>query len=325
MIHTMTYRTKLATVAVFASFAVTAGVAQDTLTLTDGTGTEVAVPAEPERIVSLHDTSLTVALIELGVIPVGSHGRTEEDGTPFIRSAELVTGYDFANSGIAFVGNLPADVEAVAALEPDLILTTSWQTAGVDQLRAIAPTYVFDIDATDDFDVYARIAEVTGTTDRLEKLENRYRAQLEVINGLVDTSGITVSVIQGYNGELQVWNTYGSLGKVLRDAGFTFPDAINAIEGNSRQIFSGEAYPEFDGDFIFVTYRPSRGETPADARAALDEVLPGWCDVLHACANNQVIYIPREIASSATYDSLFALTEIVGSQIVGRDFVPMPE
>jgi iron complex transport system substrate-binding protein len=320
----MTLEKTLAALA-FAALSVVPAWAQGTLTLTDGTGTEVAIPADPQRIVALHDTSLTVALLELGIVPVGSHGRTAEDGVPFIRSGELVTGYDFSNSEIAFVGNLPADVEAVAALEPDLILTTTWQTAGVEQLRAITPTYVFDIATTDDFEVYEQIAEVTGTTDRLKKLETRYQAQLDVLNQLVDPSEITVSVIQGHGGELLVWNTYGSLGKVLRDAGFTFPDVINAIEGNERQSFSGEAYPQFDADFIFVTYRPSRGETPASARAALDEVLPNWCNVLHACRNNQVIYIPREIASSATYDSLFALTEIVGSHIAGRDFTPMPE
>lgn len=299
--------------------------AQEGRVMTDSTGTEVTIPANPQRIVSLHDTSLTVALLELGVMPVGSHGRVEDNGTPFIRSGKSVTGYDFDNSDIEFIGNLPADIEAVTALEPDLILTTSWQTAGIEQLRMIAPTYMFDIDATEDFDVYAQLAEVTGTTDRLEKLEGRYRRQIDTIKQQVDPSKIRVSVIQGAGGELHVWNTYGSLGKVLRDAGFAFPELTDSIEGNSRQVFSGEAYPGFDADFIFVTYRPERGETIADARAALDEVLPGWCDVLHACKNNQVIYVPRELASSATYDSLFALTEIVGSHVIGREFVPMPE
>lgn len=299
--------------------------AQENRMLVDDTGTEIEVPAHPERIVSLHDTSLSVALIELGIIPVGSHGRVGDNGEPYIRSGGTVTGYDFGNSDIAFLGNQPADIEAVTALEPDLILTTNWQSAGIEQLRSIAPTYVFDIDSTNDFDIYAQLAEVTGTTDRLEKLEKRYRLQIDTIRRQVDPSGIKVSIIQGHGGELHVWNSYGSLGKVLRDIGFTFPDTTNAIKGNARQIFSGEAYPQFDADFIFVTYRPVRGETITDARAALDEVLPGWCEVMHACRNNQVIYLPREIASSATYDSLFALTEIIGSHIVGRSFVPIPD
>lgn len=293
--------------------------AQEMREVTDDTGTSVDIPAQPERIVALHDTSLTVALVELGVLPVGSHGRSTSDGVPFIRSGKLVTGTDFDNSDIAFVGNLPADLEAIAALEPDLILTTTWQSAGVEQLRRIAPTYVFDIDRTDDFDVYRQIAVLTGTEDRLARLETRYRTQLDTLNTLVDTSQVQVSVIQGHAGELLVWKTYGSLGKVLRDAGFRFPEIVDRIEGNGRQAFSGESFPEFDADFIFVTYRPSRGESPQTARAALDDVLPGWCNLLQACRNGNVVYLPRELASSATYDSLFALTEIVASHVVGRE------
>jgi len=305
------------------TLALSPALAQETQTLTDGTGTEATVPADPQRVVALHDTSLTVALLELGIVPVGSHGRTTENAEPNIRSGKLITGYDFDNSTIEFVGNLPADVEAVAALEPDLILTTDWQTADVGQLRSIAPTYVFPISTMDDFDVYRTVAEVTGTADVLDKLEARYQSQLDMIDGLTDPAEITVSVIQANGGELQVWNTYGSLGKVLRDAGFVFPAAIDAIEGNERQIFSGESYPEFDADFIFVTYAVERGESPAIARAALDEVLPNWCDVLHACRNGQIVYVPREIASSATYDSLTALTQIVASHVVGRDYVAL--
>ncbi|WMT87153.1 ABC transporter substrate-binding protein [Pelagibacterium sp. 26DY04] len=317
----MTFKPFLAALAT----ALVAGpaLAQDSQVLTDGTGTEITVPADPQRVVSLHDTSLTVALLELGIVPVGSHGRTPENAQPNIRSGKLITGYDFDNSAIEFVGNLPADVEAVAALEPDLILTTDWQTADVGQLRSIAPTYVFPISTMDDFEVYRTVAEVTGTTDELEKLEARYGAQLDMIDALVTPQDITVSVIQANAGELHVWNTYGSLGKVLRDAGFAFPAAIDAIEGNERQIFSGESYPDFDADFIFVTYAVERGETPAMARAALDEVLPGWCEVMHACRNGQIVYVPREIASSATYDSLTALTQIVASHVAGRDYVAL--
>ena len=205
------------------SLLVTPALAQETRTLTDDTGTEVTIPTDPQRIVALHDTSLTVSLLELGVVPVGSHGRVLADGTESIRSGKLITGYDFDNSNITFVGNLPADVEAVAALEPDLILTTDWQTADVDQLRTIAPTYVFNISTADDFETYRKLAEVVGKADALDKLEARYQAQIGMIRQLTDPAKISVSVIQGNKGQLQVWNTYGSLGKVLRDAGFVFP------------------------------------------------------------------------------------------------------
>lgn len=298
-------------------------IAQETRSFTDGTGAEVELPVSPQSIVSLHDTSLTVALLELGITPSGSHGRTNADGSPYIRSSLTATGVDFDNSGIAFMGNLPADIERVAAEQPDLILTTTWQTAEPETLRQIAPTYVFDIATTDDFDIYAQLAEITGKNEELNALKARYDAQIGLIKDEIDTGNVKVSVIQGYDGQLHVWNTYGTLGKVLRDAGFTFPDAVNAIEGNERQIFSAEEFPQFDADFIFVTYRADRGETAEDARAALDAVLPSWCDALHACRENQVIYLPRSLASTATYDAAGDIAYVVLSHIGGRDFVSM--
>lgn len=252
----------IAAIAILA-MAASPALAQQTETFTDGTGTEVTVPAQPQRVVSLHDTSLTVALLELGIVPVGSHGRTPENAPePHIRSGKLITGYDFDNSTIEFVGNLPADVEAVAALEPDLILTTDWQTADVGQLRSIAPTYVFPISTMDDFDVYRTIAEVTGTTDVLDKLDARYQAQIDMIDALVDPEDITVSVIQASSGELHVWNTYGSLGKVLRDAGFAFPAAIDSIEGNERQIFFGRSLSAIRCRFHLRHLRGRTGRKP---------------------------------------------------------------
>ncbi|RVV96828.1 iron-siderophore ABC transporter substrate-binding protein [Mesobaculum littorinae] len=296
--------------------------AQDMREVTDDLGRRVTIPADPQRIVSLHDTSLTVALLELGVMPVGSHGRTTPDGTPYIRSSDTATGVDFDTSDIAFVGGSPADVEAVAAARPDLIVTTSWQTADPDQLAAIAPTYVFDIATADDFDVYAQLADIVGAEDRLAALQARYDAQIALLRDQVDTGAMRVSVIQGSDGQLLVWNTYGTLGKVLRDAGFTFPRIVDEIEGNARRSFSAERLPEFDGDLVFVTYRADRGETAEDARAALAQVLPSWCETLHACREDQVVFLPRSLASTATYDAATALIYTVLSQIDGRDLAP---
>jgi iron complex transport system substrate-binding protein len=299
--------------------------AQDTRSFTDDTGRVVDVPTAPVRIVSLQDLSLTVPLLELGVTPVGSHGRTTADGTLFIRSSDVLTGIDFDNSTIQFVGNLPADVEAVAALEPDLILTTPWQTADVAQLAAIAPTVVLDDSKRGDFGMHDVLAELTGTQDRLAILKNRYEGQVAQIKRLIDTGSITVNVIQGVEGQLYVWHTYGALGKVLRDAGFKFPAAVNAIPEGADQAFGAEALPEMDADFIFVTYRTDALETPADAKANLEAVLPDYCSFLHACRENQLVIVPREEASASSYYGLGALSYMIISQISGRRFAPKPD
>ena len=298
--------------------------AQETRSFTDDAGRTMDIPTRPVRIVSLQDLAITVPLLELGVTPVGSHGRTTAEGQPFIRSSDVLTGIDFDNSDIKFVGNLPADVEAVAALEPDLILTTPWQTAPVEQLAAIAPVVVLDDSKRGDLAMHDILAELTGTEDRLAVLKARYQGQIAQIRRLIDTPNISVNVIQGVNGQVAVWHTYGALGKVLRDAGFTFPDRVNAISGGDPENLSGEALPELDADFIFATYRTDTLETPADAKKYLEEVLPNFCDYLHACRENQFIIVPREEASASSYYGLGVLSYMIISQISGRDFVPMP-
>ncbi|MDR9963951.1 hypothetical protein KIF59_16190 [Enterobacter cloacae subsp. cloacae] len=45
------------------------------------------MPLHPKRIVSLHDPDITIPLIELGVPPVASHGRTRPDGSHFLAPA----------------------------------------------------------------------------------------------------------------------------------------------------------------------------------------------------------------------------------------------
>lgn len=295
--------------------------AQDTRTFTDDLGRTVDIPAEPLRIISLHDLAITVPLLELGISPVGSQGRTTAEGEPFIRSSDVLTGVDFGNSHIKFVGNLPADVEAISALEPDLILTTPWQTAPVEQLDIIAPTLVLDNSKRGDLGMHDILAEITGTEDRLAVLKTRYEGQVAQIRRLIDTANISVNVIQGVNGEILSWHTYGALGKVLRDAGFTFPDRVNQIPEGDLARMSAEELPALDADFLFVTYRTDILETPDDAIGHLNEVMPGFCNFLHACRENQMIVIPREEASASAYYGLGVLSYMIISHISGRDFV----
>jgi iron complex transport system substrate-binding protein len=295
--------------------------AQETRTITDFAGRSVDIPVKPLRIVSLHDLTITIPLIELGVFPIGSHGRTMEDGTPFIRSSSVLTGVDFNNSPIEFVGNNPADIEAISALQPDLILTTEWQGAPVDQLEKIAPTVVIT-DTASMFDTYDLLADITGTQDRMTFLKARYDGQIAQIKRLIDTQDITVSVLQGVDGTFYVLHTYGTLGQVLRDAGFKFPAIIDAIPEGGDLDVPAEQLPELDADFVFATYRTDALETPADSAEQLNAVVPDFCQYLTACQNNQLITIPREEASSNSFYALGAISYMVISNISGRDFVP---
>lgn len=64
-----------------------------------------------------------------------------------------------------------------------------------------------------------------------------------------------MSVIQANQGKINAMHSYHSLGRVLRDAGFTFPPLIESIPEGGRIDVSAERLPELDADFVFATAR----------------------------------------------------------------------
>ena len=268
----------------------------------DDTGRSVSVPERPLRIVSLDDVNITVPLIELGVMPVGSQGRVGPGGHRFLRGSLILTGVDFDNSEIGFLGTQPVDVEAVAALKPDLIITLSHRPTPVAQLQEIAPTVVLDETVRSAFEIYGVLAELSGRQAEAAVLERRYQAQLAQLRSIGDLGKISVSVISATgDGKINIERTYGSFGGVLRDAGLRFPAMIDAIPDNRNIDVSPEALPELDADFVFDTYRGDKGETPLDAEARMAAILPDYCRFLSACAKGRYIVIPRDEAKAISY------------------------
>lgn len=307
-----------ALLATLALLIVSPALAQETRQYTDDAGRTVEVPVAPQRIVTLHDSSLTTPLIELGIMPVGAFSRSGDEG-PYMRGAATLTGVTFDNSGIANVGGSPADLEAIAALEPDLIITAAFQQTPIDQLQSIAPTVVVEDDMLGELATFEDIAVLTGTEDRLAILKSRYQAQLGQLRAVLDGREISASILLTQEGQIAAWHTYGVLGKVLRDAGFTFPEAIETIEGSERVFFSGEELQSFDADFMFLTYDAPRGQTPADAIADLGTLTPSFCRFLTACQGERFVLLPREDAVARSYTAAGMMASAVLAAISGRD------
>lgn len=293
-----------------------------TQAFTDDLGRVVQVPAHPKRIVSMHDLDITIPLIELGVPPVASHGRTRPDGSHYLRSSAQLTGVDFDNSDIKFIGTADIDLEAVAAAKPDLIITEPNRNVPIEQLAKIAPTVSIDHLLGSAPRIYRKLAQLTGTEARLAILDRRYQAQIQQLKQTVDTQKITVSVIQANNGKITVHHSYHALGRVLRDAGFRFPALIEHIPDGERIDVSAEQLPDLDADFVFATWRSDTGGKPQDERAEMEKVLPGWCDFMLACRSGHYVLLPREEVISNSYAALSLLVAEVQSHIAGR---PIPQ
>lgn len=268
----------------------------------DDAGRDVPIPDHPARVVSLDDLVLTVPLLELGIVPIASQGRVSPSGDYFLRSGLGLTGLDFDNTGMAFLGMQPVDVEAVAGLGPDLILTLDGRPTPPDQLARIAPTVVLDDTRHSPRDFYRLLARITGRTERLDLLERRDAARIAQLRHVLGDAPPSVSVFDATgDGKLSVEHTYGALGAVLRDAGLAFPAMTNAIPPNKSVTVSPELLPELDADFIFGTYRDDKDETPEDARARLAAIVPDYCRYLRACREGRMYFVPRDPAKSLTY------------------------
>ncbi|KUQ13496.1 preprotein translocase YidC [Klebsiella aerogenes] len=298
-----------------------AAAAADSQTFTDDLGRTVSVPLHPQRIVSMHDLDITIPLIELGVPPVASHGRTRPDGSHYLRSSAQLTGVDFDNSEIRFIGTADIDLEAVAAAKPDLIITEPSRHVSVEQLAKIAPTVSIDHLQGSAPRIYRKLAQLTGSQARLAVLERRYQEQIKQLKATVDPQQYRVSVIQANNGKVTVHHSYHALGRVLRDAGFRFPPLIDKIPDGQRIDVSAEQLPELDADFVFATWRSDTGGKPQDELKAMEAVMPGWCDFMRTCRTGRYILLPREEVISNSYAALTLMVAQVQSHIVGR---PIP-
>ncbi|EIX9221283.1 MULTISPECIES: ABC transporter substrate-binding protein [Klebsiella] len=295
--------------------------APQTQIFTDDLGRTVTVPLHPQRIVSMHDLDITIPLIELGAPPIASHGRTRPDGSHYLRSSAQLTGVDFDNSDIRFIGTADIDLEAVAAARPDLIITEPSRHVSVEQLEKIAPTVSIDHLQGSAPEIYRKLAQLTGTQPRLAILERRYQEQIKQLKAMVNPPQYSVSVIQANNGKVTVHHSYHALGRVLRDAGFRFPPLIERIPDGQRIDVSAEQLPELDADFVFATWRSDTGGKPQDELQAMEGVMPGWCDFLRACRTGHYILLPREEVISNSYAALSLMVAQVQSHIAGR---PIP-
>ena len=252
---------------------------------------------------------------------MASHGRTRPDGSHYLRSSAQLTGVDFDNSEIRFIGTADIDLEAVAAAKPDLIITEPSRHVSVEQLAKIAPTVSIDHLQGSAPRIYRKLAQLTGSQARLAVLERRYQEQIKQLKATVDPQQYRVSVIQANNGKVTVHHSYHALGRVLRDAGFRFPPLIDKIPDGQRIDVSAEQLPELDADFVFATWRSDTGGKPQDELKAMEAVMPGWCDFMRACRTGRYILLPREEVISNSYAALTLMVAQVQSHIVGR---PIP-
>lgn len=235
-----------------------------THTFIDVYGKVREVPTHPERIVAIHDYNGGAQLLSLGapVIALPTRGGDID--------AAMRNWFDL--DGVTTVGEYyEPDIEAILALEPDLIVGEGWNGQGMDQwmdegvqerLEAIAP--VVYIDTFRDVDVVMLdVAHLLGP-DYLEvyaKQKAEFETLVEELRAVLgdDWSKITASYVARHatNGLLQTAGPGGSaITAILSRMGVNWVPLVlqagSPANGGFLGQISNERIREFDADLLYV-------------------------------------------------------------------------
>jgi iron complex transport system substrate-binding protein len=266
----------------------------------DHEGRTVEVPDHPQRILSLHDWTITVMARELDAPLIGSIGRASPDGQPFIRGARELFGLTFDQIALASLHGKP-DLERIRAFKPDLIVANVGDfTALTDQLSVIAPTLMFNPEnGKPPLVLYHEFAGWIGRQARFDELKAAYDRKLEQTRAALGPSagGSYAAILaDGRHGSLSILKQYGVLTMVLDDLGLHRVALADSVpEGQSRMRIGAELLGELDADMIVTTYLPENGASSQSIFTDLERIAPGYQDFLRA-------YVQKRIFSFSRYE-----------------------
>lgn len=223
------------------------------VTVTDASGAEVKVPANPKKVIALSEMDLDSALA-LKVKPVGLSAGRGQKGAPEYLADQA--------KGIPVVGAVTGpDIEKVLQAKPDVILAGQLADQQVlKQLKAIAPTVV-TIDRTKDWKKSLELTgEVLGKSNEASAFLKDYDTKAAAVQkDLGDNAGASVSVARYSAKGTAVMQQGVFISDVLKDLGFKRPGIQNKKgEGHSTPL-SDEDLKQIDADWLFIGTLASAG------------------------------------------------------------------
>jgi iron complex transport system substrate-binding protein len=248
---------------------------------------ETTVPADPETVV-VFDVGVISTLDDLGVDIAGVPDAV------YPQSLEQYGGDEYAKVGSLF----EPDLEAVDALEPDLIIVGGRSAAAYPELADIAPTIDLTVDNADFLPSFEErvtaLAEIFGeedaVADRLAALDARIAEVKEAARDAGDALFVMTSAseVSAYGPATRFGLVYDELGLPPSDPDLTAADHGDAI--------SFEYLAETDPDILLVLDRDAAiGESGAAAEQVLDNELvrgtTAWKDQAVHYLDSAVWYI----------------------------------
>ncbi|RBP91338.1 iron complex transport system substrate-binding protein [Cytobacillus firmus] len=221
----------------------------------------------PEKVVILTNEG-TEALLSMGVTPVGAV--QSWTGDPWY---EHIAG-DMKD--VQVVGTeSEVNVEAIAALQPDLIIGNKMRQEKIyDQLNDIAPTVFAETlrgDWKENFELYAK---ALNKEEEGKKVLADYDSRIEEIKtSLGDKLSQEVSIVRFMAGEVRIYHKDTFSGVILDQIGFARPESQN-VDDFAEKNATKERIPAMDGDILFYfTYETGDGEASQLEKEWIDDPL----------------------------------------------------
>lgn len=174
---------------------------------------ETEIPERPERVVVLDTGELDTALA-LGVTPVGAVTTGASDDFLSYLADDV--------ADVEPVGTVPEpDLEAIAALQPDLILSNKTRhEAFYEQLSQIAPTVFAEAVGVVWKDNVRLDAEALGLEEEAAAALEQYETDAAALGQEIgDPAGTTVSTLRFVDGTIRAYTGESFIGTVLADIG----------------------------------------------------------------------------------------------------------
>ena len=257
---------------------------------------DVTVEGQPERVVTLYEGALDSA-IAVGVQPIGAI---------ITRGGQHVAGYIREAAGDIEIVGAPGEtnLEAVLALQPDLILATRQTSKEQYQLLSLmAPTIVLDVPMfqqdtwKQELAGFARaLGRESQADDVIARVEQRAKEVREQVTGRIPEQQSDTALVR--------WMPQGPLvmsenlfsATVLASAGFAVEDGDIVKEGRPHsQPLSQENLALMDQSWIFLA------TINEDGREALDAArqAPAF-QRLQANDNDRIVPVDGHLWTSAS-------------------------
>lgn len=256
------------------------GSASSEVTITHAQG-DTTVPVNPEKVVVLDygalDTIDTLDVDSVIGVPQGS--------LPDFLS-------DYAGEDVTDVGTLKEpDFEAIAGLDPDLIIIGGRSAATYGEMSDIAPTVDLTVDSTNFLASFkesaTNIGEIFDQTDVVEEKLGEIDTKIEEVKAEAATGDNALFVLVS-GGKLSAYGPGSRFGFVHDELGLPAADPNLEVDSHGQAI-SFEFIAQTNPQQMFVIDRDSAiGEDGAAAKQVLNNDLVNGTD---AAKNDNVVYL----------------------------------